>query len=303
MINVKEFEKKYKEFEILDFKNRPHTFHGFWSYKLKVEKQNGHLLDDGHLNETLAKLGPILKIWKWHRPYEFDECFEPLKKALKYISEDYDRIRKFSLLDFDKIPVKELENIWNKLALCKPQTNYAYNGELVMAITKPLMFLWGQTPAFDSVVREKMPLFAIQGFRNCRWEFSLFSTVLKKLQNVLIENADLLAAFRKTSIEKYCTDEIIPYGQFLDLCFWTRKEGGGCFENGANGHGRGHSPIDLEGERLVEEYQHFLELLNKLKSAGKISAEEWRAYREQWNDHAQDRNTLLNRLKHMANVE
>jgi hypothetical protein len=216
------------------------------------------------------------------------------------MSEDYDKIRKFSLIEFDKMPAKVLEKIWNELSLCKPQTNYAYTGELVMAITKPLMFLWGQTPAFDSVVREKMPLFTIPGFRNCRWEFSLFSTVLKKLQNMLVDNTELLASFRKTSFEKYGMDEVIPFGQFIDLCFWTRKEGGGCFENGTNGHGGGDSPIGLEEERLLEEYQLFLELLNTLKKSDKISAEEWRDYRERWNNYAQGRNTLFSRLKQMA---
>jgi hypothetical protein len=301
LISAKEFEKKYGEFEKLDFENRPHTFHGFWSYKLKVEKQSGHLLDREHLNGTLTKLAPILKIWRWHRPYGFDECFEPLRKSLKGISENYDNIRKFSLIEFDKVPTKELEKIWNELSLCKPQTNYAYTGELVMAITKPLMFIWGQTPAFDTVVREKMPLFTISGFRNCRWEFSLFSMVLKKLQLALLPNTELLASFRKTSIEKCGTDVVIPYGHFIDLCFWTKTEEGACTENGIIGRGGRNLPVDSEGEKLIEEYHLFLELLNTLKKAGKISAEAWRDYREQWNNHAEGRSTLFRRLNQMAN--
>lgn len=300
LISAKEFEKKYSEFEKLDFENRPHTFHGFWSYKLKVEKQSGHLLDKEHFNETVTKLAPILKIWRWHRPYEFDECFEPLKKSLRAISEDYNRIRKFSLLEFDKVPAKEMEKIWNELSSCKPQTNYAYTGELVMAITKPLMFLWGQTPAFDSIVRKKMPLFTVSGFKNCRWEFSLFSTVLKKLQRVLLANTELLASMSETSIEKYGTDAVIPYGQFIDLFFWTEPEEGGCTENGVEGAGVSGSPISPEDEKMLEEYYVFLELLNTLKRAGKTSAEEWRNYREQWNNHEEGRSALSMRLKQIA---
>jgi hypothetical protein len=291
MILAEEFENKYRTFEKLDFKNQPYTFHGFWSYKLKVEKQSGHLLDSEHFDETVTKLGPILKIWKWHRPYEFDECFEPLKKSLKVIAEDYDKVRKFSLLEFDKISTKELEKIWNELSLCKPQTSCSNTGELVMAITKPLMFLWGQTPAFDSVVREKMPLFFISGFKNCRWEFSLFTTVLKRLQHVLLANNELVASMHKISMVKYGTEETLPYGQFIDLCFWTDSEkSGGCI-------GIDDEPIEPEVEKSIEEYQLFLELINNLKRKGKISAEEWRDYRDQWNNQKEGRSALFLRLK------
>jgi hypothetical protein len=293
LISAQEFEKKYEQFEILDFKNKPHTFHGFWSYKLKVEEQKGHLLDINHFDQTMAKLAPILKIWRWHRPYEFDECFDPLKNSLKKVSDDYDKIRRFSLLEFDRVPTKELQRIWNELALCKPPS--IYSGELVMAITKPLMFLWGQTPAFDSVVREKMPLFFISGFKNCRWEFSLFTSVLKRLEHVLLTNNELVASMRKTSIAKYGTEKTLPYGQFIDLCFWTASEkGGGCT-------GNDEEPIEPDVEKSIEEYQLFLELIDGLKRDGKISAEEWREYRDQWNNQKDIRPALLLRLKRSLN--
>jgi hypothetical protein len=53
-------------------------------------------------------------------------------------------------------------------------------------------------------------------------------------------------------------------------------------------------------EKMLEEYHLFLELLNTLKRVGKISAEEWRGYREQWNTQKEGRNPLFMRLKQMA---
>jgi hypothetical protein len=203
LINAKEFERKYEDFERLDFANRPNTFHGFWSIKLRVEKENSHLLDNKNINETLARLGPILKIWKWHRPYEFEHCFEPFKKSVRSISDSYSKIRNFSLMEFDKAPVKDLERIWNALGSVKPKGSHGQYDELVMTITKPLMFLWGQTPAFDSVVREKMPSFNLTGFKNTRWEFSLWISVMTKLQTYLTSNAELVSSFRRISTEKY----------------------------------------------------------------------------------------------------
>jgi hypothetical protein len=125
-------------------------------------------------------------------------------------------------LDFDKVPTKELEHIWNTLGMTKPNPSNL-PGSLVMTVTKPLMFIWGQTPAFDELVRQRMPMNAASGFRNNRWEFSLFLTVLKELQATLLNNSALRASMSKISIEKYGTDKVIPYGQFIDLCFWNEK--------------------------------------------------------------------------------
>lgn len=299
MISAKEFEKKYKVFERLDFANRPHTFHGFWSYKIRVEKQNGHLLDNKNINETLARLGSILKIWKWHRPYEFDHCFEPFRKSVRGISDSYAKIRHFSLLEFDKAPVKDLERIWNALGSVKPEGSYGECGELVMTITKPLMFLWGQTPAFDSRVREKMTSLNLSGFKNTRWEFSLWINVLKKLQAYLNSNGELVGSFRIISAEKYGTEAMIPYGQFVDLCYWTESRDGNS-ESGDAVIKEEEKTSILEESKQQEAFRNLIDLLNTLKESGKISAGEWRDYSKQWYDHPQDRDRLighLNRLK------
>jgi len=188
LINIEEFKKRYRVFERLDFKNHPHTFYEFWRYKLKVENQDNHILDNDNKIATLSKLRPILKIWQWHRPYEFKNCFQLLEKSVENISDSYDEIRNLSLIKFDEIPEKYLEKIWNELGLIKDQGTHNLYGKLVMTITKPLMFLWGQTPAFDSVVRAKMPSFNLEGFKNTRWGFDLWISVMKKLQGYLNHN-------------------------------------------------------------------------------------------------------------------
>jgi hypothetical protein len=299
LIKCSQFEQKYREFERLDLENSPHTFHAFWEYKLKVEKQNSHLLDDENIEQTLEKLGPILKIWKWHRPHEFETCFNPLEKALRNVSDAYANIKDISLLELEKAQRKDLEKIWYALGSTKPEDGHGKYGELVMTITKPLMFLWGQTPAFDSIVRENMPSFDLAGFRNTRWKFNLWLNAMEKLQTSLKTDAELLNSFKKTSNQKYGTDQTIPYGQFFDICYWSEDmDEERTIETGC-GRRRNAPTTVMNKNRSLEKQQKFINLLTKLKKDGKISAEEWREYRTQWEKSPQARYSIVDRLKHM----
>ena len=47
----------------------------------------------------------------------------------------------------------------------------------------------------------------------------------------------------------------------------------------------------------AQEYGEFIDLLNKLRRTNRISAEQWRNYRKQWNANPQDRQLLLDQLK------
>jgi hypothetical protein len=297
LIDTDEFEKRYREFEKLDFANRPHTFHDFWRRKLAIEKQEAHLLDVGNINETLSKLGPVLKIWLWHRPYEFEYCFERFKTAIVKIPSSYDKIRKFTLLEFNQAPREELEKIWDEFGAVKPQGEYD-EGELVMTITKPLMFLWGQTPAFDLVVRGKMPIFDVKGFRYGRWEFDTWIDVMKKLQKYLIGNANVLDSFKKTSIDKYGTDVEVPYGQFFDLYYWTKDEKESCSKDSTSAE-EGEPITDFEKDLQKDEFRNFIDLLDNLKNNARITAEDWREYRKQWTEYPQSRSSLIERLKRL----
>jgi hypothetical protein len=201
-------------------------------------------------------------------------------------------------MEFDKAPVKDLERIWNALGSVKPEESHGQYGELVMTITKPLMFLCGQTPAFDSKVREKMPSFNLTGFKNTRWEFSLWINVMTKLQTYLNFNAELVSSFRRISAEKYGTEAMIPYGQFLDLCYWTKSKDGNSKSRNAVIEEEEKTSI-LEESRQQKEFRNLIDLLDTLKKSGKISADEWRDYSKQWNDYPQNRDRLVERLNHL----
>jgi len=205
-----------------------------------------------------------------------------MEKSIEKISDSYDRIRNFSLTEFDKIPEKDLKIIWVEFGKIKDQDTSNFYGELVMTITKPLMFLWGQTPAFDSVVRAKMPLFNYQGFSNTRWEFRLWLRVMKELQNYLNDNAELTNTFRKKSQEKYGTNQIVPFGQFLDLYYWTENRLDSRPNTKVTIGAKKKPSLGFNEETRQEDYRNLVSLLNKLRRAGKISAPERREYEKNW---------------------
>lgn len=93
---------------------------------------------------------------------------------------------------------------------------------LAMATTKPLMFLWGQTLAFDSVVREHIPRFDILGIIDNYWSFETWKKVMVRFQEMLKLQPDVVELFKKESSIEYGTDSIVPYGQFIDLYYWVR---------------------------------------------------------------------------------
>lgn len=121
---------------------------------MKIETGRGHILDSEHLDETCNRLSRTLKVWQWHRPERFSGLAQKLKNALERMCDAYNQIRGCSLLEFNEIPREPLEQVWHELGSVKTDGGKNPGGYyLVMATTKPLMFLWGQTLAFDSVVR------------------------------------------------------------------------------------------------------------------------------------------------------
>jgi hypothetical protein len=49
-------------------------------------------------------------------------------------------------------------------------------------------------------------------------------------------------------------------------------------------------------EKNQQAYRFFIHLINRLRSANKISAEQWRSYRKQWEDFPQARLELFEKL-------
>lgn len=221
LVNLEEFKNRFQHFKEIDYKSYPYCFGEFWRWKLKTETKSEHILNAKHIKETYDRLSQTLKIWQWHRPFSFFELAERLKVALERIRDAYNQIRSYSLLEFSEIPNEPLELIWHELGCVKKGEEKNRGGYyLVMATTKPLMFLWGQTLAFDSFVRGRMPRFDILGLRNDYWDFTTWKNVMAGFQKMLKQQSKIGVLFKEVARKEYGTDSIVPYGQFLDLYHW-----------------------------------------------------------------------------------
>ncbi len=61
-----------------------------------------------------------------------------------------------------------------------------------------------------------------------------------------------------------------------------------------------HQSNNVESVQVKATYQQLIKLLNKLKREEKISAKEWRTYRDQWQKFPHTRKNLLIELKYRA---
>lgn len=86
------------------------------------------------------------------------------------------------------------------------------------------MFLWGQTLAFDSVVRGFMPKFGLSGLTDSNWSYETWKKVMLKFQDLLKERLEVVELFQKVSLNEYGTDSYVPYGQLIDLYYWVRTK-------------------------------------------------------------------------------
>lgn len=225
LIDAKNYRHGFQHFKNVDYESYPHCFGEFWKRKLRIETKGGHILDAKHMRETYDLLGRTLKRWQWHRPDSFSKLAGKLKEALKKSSDAYSQIRNYSLLEFNNIPNEPLELIWHELGYVKSKAGKNPGGcYLVMPTTKSLMFLWGQTLAFDSVVRRLMPTFGIPGLNENYWGFETWKMVMGEFQLQLKQQPEIVSLFEGVSQEEYGTDSTIPYGQFLDIHYWIRSK-------------------------------------------------------------------------------
>ena len=100
-MNSYELGKRMLTFPLRYFKNFDHI----WKWKLSVEDEVRSVLDEGHRDEAYKRLVRILPKWQTYRNGENDYPYRTLKESLQNISKSYDNIRRYSLLDFHKIPV------------------------------------------------------------------------------------------------------------------------------------------------------------------------------------------------------
>lgn len=304
MIEITEFEKRWQIFERVENKEKPHTFSNFWNYKIKIENETNHILDEDNIERTLSKLGNILKKWDWHRPCSFEECFQRLSQSLTRISEPYNRIRQFNLKDFDKIPKNELRIIWNELGSIKESQDNPNNsqGQLIMPITKPLMILWGQTPTFDSVIRDNMWLFKYKEFTNSRWTSNFWIHVMNELCDFIKRNKEMDECFRRTAENKYGTDQPVPYGRFFDIYFYAPYLETGDQKSEPESQRKNIQNGLSKIQHQQNEYSELVDLLNELRKNGKISAVERREIEKNWRNQPNNRDLLVKDLERKIGI-
>ena len=216
--------------DLEEFRTKLHTrymseFDGFWRWKIKIETEGEHILDDNYRDQACSKLWSALRGWQAYRPCDSNVCLRVLKGALKNMADSYNQIRNYSLLEFDRVPNKPLNVIWHELGRVKEidgrknEHGYYY----IVSLTKHLMFLWGQTPAFDSKVRTRMPSsFNISRYN--QWPFEEWKRVLADIQKNLTQEPEVVATFKEESQKRYGTESIVPYGRFLDMYYHQAPE-------------------------------------------------------------------------------
>ena len=197
-------------------------FNDFWIWKNKVENQDTSILDDKYIEVTHTTLYQILKGWQTYRNGKNSNPSKTLKISLKNMRNDYDQIRKYTLLNFKDTSDFKLRMIWHELGRVKE-----YEGETnesgdyyAVAVTKPLLLLWGQTLAFETRVRRNLPRIHRVSAPDFRMGFSKWYEVMSSLSIELNESPEFIQEAQKISKEIYGEAAVIPYGRFLDIYFW-----------------------------------------------------------------------------------
>jgi len=201
------------------------NFDYVWEWKIKVEsKSSAQILDADHRKEAHARLSKILPKWQTYRMGDSSEPLEIMKESLATISEAYDQLRNYTLLDFDSIPRETLETVWHELGRAKEKdgrknkNGYYY----IIAVTKPLMLIWGQTLAFDSHVRKHLAKnYRIPKY-SWKWKLDEWINTMKQLSRDLKTDQRIVDLMRKESKARYEQDVIVPYGRFLDIYYWEK---------------------------------------------------------------------------------
>ena len=220
MINLEAFRKRFEAYKKMDYAN---NYYSFWRWKVGIESNDAHILDKEHLSITHEKLKSIMKAWQTYRPKDSTICLRRLEPSLKYIAPIYDEIREIDLLSFPEAPRDKLKEIWQKLGRVKEDdgAERSFSDYFVVAVTKPLMFLWGQTLAFDDLVRTSMPPSRYHNVTENRWTFTLWHNVMEEYHERTLEQPDFIELSREICLEEFGTSDFVPYGQFLDLYYWV----------------------------------------------------------------------------------
>ena len=219
MFNLFELQLRIKSFPEQYIEN----FNYIWKRKNEIESNgNSSLLDEDHRNETYRRLCSILPKWQTYRPMDYTPCLVTLRDSLLNISEAYNQLRKHTLLDFENIPNETLQLIWHELGKTKEPSGEMneYGSYSVISICKPLLLIWGQTPAFDSRVRKNMS----QNYRinkySSNWNLGEWKNIMTQLSRQPNEDKSVIDFIKDKSVEWYGKNTAIPYGRFLDIYYF-----------------------------------------------------------------------------------
>lgn len=202
-------------------------YNGFWAWKISVEEGgHSHILDAAHRDEACRRLLVILPRWQTYRGVKCSYNTE-LPIALNKISDAYNHIRHYSLLDFHEIPDEFLKFIWDVLGRVKEEDAGRRDNQdyFVISVCKPLMFLWGQTLAFDSVNRENIRRDNSVQFTHSfstasRWTHQLWKAVMQDFQRELSRRPELIYYCQSYSHSVFGSNSFVPYGRFLDIYYY-----------------------------------------------------------------------------------
>jgi hypothetical protein len=200
-------------------------FNDFWILKNKVENQDTSILDDKHIDVTHTTLYKILKRWQTYHPEINSDPSKTLKISLKNMRNDYEQIRKYTLLNFKDIPEFTLRMIWHELGRVKEYEGETNEGGdyYAIAVTKPLLLLWGQTLAFDTRVRRNLPRRHRVSALDFKMGFSKWYGVMSSLSVELNESPEFIKEVQIISKEWFGESAATPYGRFLDIYYWMRS--------------------------------------------------------------------------------
>lgn len=193
------------------------SYNDFWEWKLGVEVNSScHILDDEHRDSACERLLNVLPSWQTYRGVKCDYR-NWLPFSLSTIANAYDSIREYDIRSFARIPLEPLEFIWHELGRVKTASGYRRErGDYhVISVCKPLMFIWGQTPPFDSINRKAMKL---SSYGNS-WDFHQWVSTLTGLSSQVIQNAALIGLCEREALRIYGSKQIVPYGRLLDVYY------------------------------------------------------------------------------------
>lgn len=148
--------QKIRKFKVVYPKS---LFDSFWQYKMQVESAGGSILDRDHIDDTATHLSKMLDHPGWELSRLGVPSVPSIRRILKGIAEPYEVIRKVALgqgiMSNVKSPLAEIYTGLTGISHTRWADPDEFGSYYIMGKSKVLMFIWGQTPGFDSKVRAR----------------------------------------------------------------------------------------------------------------------------------------------------